>query len=161
DEGGDLAGLNRRFARLGVGERVGHCGVVDLLGRLTGVDTGSVEGIRRLSIATEGARQSVTIDSDHAARARLIEAVPLDDKTAGALRARDGGFRLGVALDSDGAVAYGNIETGRQVYLVDRTNIESSFSEVSRSTLELGGGRALFDNPVQFEQQLERVFEGS
>jgi hypothetical protein len=44
---------------------------------------------------------------------------------------------------------------------VDRTSIENSFSEVSRSSLELGGGRAQFDNAAQFEQQLDRVFEGS
>jgi hypothetical protein len=160
-EGGDLGDLNRRFARIGVGERLAHSEVVDLLGRLTGVDTASVEGIKRLSISTEGSRQSVTIEADADARERVIDALQLDDKTAAALRAREGGFRLGVALDADGSVAYGNIETGRQVYLVDRTSVENSFSEVSRSTLELGGGRALFDNPEQFEQQLDRVFEGS
>lgn len=160
-EGGDLADLNRRFARIGVGERLAHSDVVNLLGRLTGVDTASVEGIKRLSISTEGSRQNVTIEADTEARERVIEALQLDEKTAAALRAREGGFRLGVALDADGSVAYGNIETGRQVYLVDRTSVENSFSEVSRSTLELGGGRALFDNPEQFEQQLDRVFEGS
>lgn len=161
DEGGDMADLNRRFARVGVGERLGHSDVVNLLGNLTGIDTTSVEGIRRLSVSSEGARQSVTIEADAAARERVIDALELDDKTASALRAREGSFRLGVALNSDGTIAYGNIEAGRQVYLVDRTSLEDSFSEVSRSTLELGGGRALFDNPVQFEQQLERVFEGS
>jgi hypothetical protein len=73
----------------------------------------------------------------------------------------EGGFRLGVALNSDGSIAYGSIESGGQVSLIDRTTIENSFSEISRSTLELGGGRTQFDNPEQFEQQLDRVFEGS
>lgn len=160
-EGGNMASLNMRFARLGVGEKLGHSEVVDLLGRLAGVNTTTVEGIRRLSVATEGARQSVTLDADPAARERVIEAMGLDENTARALRAREDGFRLGVALNSDGSIAYGNIESGGQVYLVDRTSIENSFSEVSRSSLELGGGRAQFDNAAQFEQQLDRVFEGS
>lgn len=160
-EGGHLATLNERFARIGVGERLAHSDVLSLLGDLAGVDTASVSGIRRVATATEGSRQTITIDADPNSRDRVINALDLDDKTADALRAREGGFRLGVALDADGSIAYGNIESGGQVYLVDRTNIESSFSEVSRSTLELGGGRAQFDNPEQFEAQLDRVFEGS
>ena len=160
-EGGDLANLNLRLASVGVGERLAHSRVIDMLGDLTGVDTSTVEGIRRLSMQTEGARQTITIDAAEESKARIVEAMGLDEKTARALMEREGGFRLGVALNSDGSIAYGNIESGGQVHLVDRTSIENSFSEVSRSTLELGGGRAQFDNPEQFEQQLDRVFEGS
>jgi hypothetical protein len=160
-EGGNLAALNLRIARIGVGERLGHSDVVNLLGGIAGIDTASVEGIKRLTVASEGSRQTLTFNAEPTAKERVIDALQLDAKTADALRGREGGFRLGIALDADGSVAYGNIESGGQVYLVDRTNIESSFSEVSRSTLELGGGRAQFDNPEQFEQQLDRVFEGS
>jgi hypothetical protein len=160
-EAGDMATLNRRLARIGVGERLGHSDVVDLLGGMVGIDTRSVEGIKRLTVSSEGARQSVTINADASSKERVIDAMGLDPKTAEALRAREGGFRLGVALEADGSIAYGNIETGGQVYLVDRTSIENTFSEVSRSSLELGGGRAQFDNPQQFEAQLDRVFEGS
>jgi len=160
-EGGDLGRVNRRLARIGVGERLGHSDVVNLLGNLAGIQTSGVQGIRRLSVASEGARQTISVDADAASKDRVIDALNLDAKTADALRSRAGGFRLGVALDADGSIAYGNIESGGQVYLVDRTSIENSFSEVSRSTLELGGGRAQLDNPEQFEQQLDRVFEGS
>jgi|GEM_PF-2865282 len=160
-EGGDLGDLNRRLARVGVGERLGHSDVVNLLGDLAGVDTATVQGMRRLTVASEGSRQTITFDANPEAKERVIAALDLNEKTADALRGREGGFRLSAALDADGSVAYGNIESGGQVYLVDRTNIESSFSEVSRSSLELGGGRAQFDNPEQFEQQLDRVFEGS
>lgn len=161
DEGGDLAAVNRRLARIGVGDRLGHSDVLDMMGGLVGIDTRSVAGLRRLTVAEEGARQTISIDAEPEARERIIGALDLDPKTAAALRGREGGFRLTVAMNGDGAIAYGSIESGGQVHLVDRTSIENSFSEVSRSTLELGGGRAQFDNPAQFEAQLDRVFEGS
>jgi hypothetical protein len=160
-EGGDLSDLNLRLARVGVGERLAHSRVVDMLGNLTGVDTSSVDGIRRLSVQTEGARQTITVDAADEAKERIVHAMGLDSKSAAALMDHAGGFRLGVALNGDGTIAYGSIESGGQVSLVDRTTIENSFNEVSRTTLELGGGRAQFDNPEQFEQQLDRVFEGS
>jgi hypothetical protein len=74
-EGGFLSNLNLRLARVAAGERMAHSNVVDMLGNLTGVDTSTVDGIRRLSIATEGARQTIMIDANEESKERIVQAM--------------------------------------------------------------------------------------
>jgi hypothetical protein len=152
------ADVARHLAHVDVAERLAHVDVVHSLGKLVGVDTSTDEGARQLAVSKEGANQTVTISAAEEAKERVIEAFALDDHTASALRAHSGGFKLGVAMDETGELAYGSITAGGQTTLVDSTSIERGFSERADYGYSVSGGRALVLEEDYLTRELDKAY---
>jgi hypothetical protein len=157
----DMPSEARRIGAWRIAEAVGHTNVMEQLSGLVGIDPRSTEAMRRVSVASEGSRQSITVDATGDERKELATRLGLDEQGTRALLNSSGPVKLSVALAEDGAIATGTVETGNQVYDVTRTMVENVYSERSTSSIELGGGRAFIQNREQFASTLDHVWSGN